>query len=116
MVGSTFYNSQFSRGNLISFTTVEGEVVINLFDPLLNKAMSQIKNYQVYSYSEIDKIVNISYQAYGTTSLWWAILLFSGLIHPYEIPSGYVLKIPDLSDLISAVTPIVNKIGQVVTL
>lgn len=116
MATTTYYNAQYARGNLISFVTVNGVKQINIFDPRILKAVLQIQSYQTYTYSDGDKIVNISYQAYATTSLWWVILMYNGLIHPYEIPIGYLLKIPDMSELVANITPAINSIGQVVSI
>lgn len=58
----------------------------------------QIKAYRIYTYpGSRPPLTTISYQHYGNTSLWWAILFYNGYIHPGEIPGGVALKIPALS-------------------
>lgn len=44
-------------------------------------------------------ITSLAYQLYGTTSLWYVLLLINGHAHPQEIPNGAVLYVPNLRDL-----------------
>lgn len=44
-------------------------------------------------------ITTISTQIYGTTSLWWVLLLINGYAHPEEIQRGAVLLVPNISDI-----------------
>lgn len=43
------------------------------------------------------KITTLSYQVYGTTSLWAIILYLNGYSHPDEIPAGATLLLPSQS-------------------
>jgi len=43
---------------------------------------------------------NISYIAYRTTSLWWLIAKFNGIIYPYsELQAGTILYIPNFNEI-----------------
>lgn len=44
-------------------------------------------------------LTTISYQLYGTTSLWWILLLINGYAHPDEIQRGAVLLVPNAVDI-----------------
>lgn len=54
----------------------------------------------VYTLKAKAYLPNISYKFYGTTSLWWVIARFNGILFPLkEIQIGTKLFIPRLSDL-----------------
>lgn len=61
-------------------------------------------------------ITTLSYKTYGTTSLWYIILLVSGYAHPHEIPIGAKLLLPRIEDIdkILKQQPVSNR-GRVVT-
>lgn len=47
----------------------------------------------------------ISYQVYGTTSLWRVILEYNGLVDPLnDVYAGMVLNLPDKATITSALT------------
>lgn len=45
------------------------------------------------------KITTLSFQVYGTTSLWYVPLYVSGYCHPHEVPHGSVLYFPALQKI-----------------
>lgn len=74
-----------------------------------------IKSYVPYPFDGTLTIENISYRMYGTTSLWWIIIMYNGLTHPLEIQPGTVLFIPSISDINQILTILPkNQIGQIV--
>lgn len=115
---STFYNPKYVRSRFVVLTDVDGTPTIDVFASKVREILERIKGYSTYTFSNMDKLVTISYRAYGTTSLWWLILVFNGFIHPYDIEPGTVIKIPDLFEITKAIADIVNasKIGEVVEL
>ena len=113
---STFFNAKYARSSFVKPIIINGNQEINYLDPSVYKALQNVTNYQLYTFSDKDKLVNISYQAYNTTSAWWLILMYNGYLHPYEIPNGTTLKIPSLFDLTSNLYNSNSNIGQVVTL
>lgn len=50
-------------------------------------------------------ITTVSYNLYGTTSLWSVILYLNGFMHPDELPPGTTLIVPSRN----AVDSIINK-------
>jgi hypothetical protein len=52
---------------------------------------------------EVDRLWIISYEAYGTPDLWWAIAYYNGISDAYSLKAGDKLKLPSLQDLMSSV-------------
>ena len=95
----------------------QSENQIDLLNPKIVKLFDYITNYNTHVYQAHEKIVTLSYNYYGTTSLWWLIILASGQIHPYEIQPGTTLLLPFLnqvSDGINALNAANNTVSKVV--
>lgn len=41
----------------------------------------------------------LSYRLYGTTSLWWLILTYNGILKPSKLTVGTLVKYPSLQDI-----------------
>lgn len=70
------------------------------YDPLDSKITGMLdssRTVKTHRYSG-EAITTISYKHYGTTSLWYAILMFNGFSHVDEIPRGYDIKIPEVAN------------------
>jgi len=115
-----FYQPTSSNANFLRSKFISAVDVINNFQPenhvdLLNPKLIQLINsltvFSTYQFKRADKLVNISYKYYRTTSLWWLILLASGQIHPYEIPEGSVLLLPSLTEMADAINRL-NPVNQ----
>ena len=51
----------------------------------------------------------LSAQVYGTPHLWWVIYEFNGIKDPlFEITTGTILKIPELSRVLEAIQSLEN--------
>jgi len=54
---------------------------------------------------------------YGTTSLWWLVVLCSEYTHPHEIPTGTTINLPTLTTIQSnfekALTGLRNKVVEI---
>lgn len=101
---STNYDPSFARSAFMAtvVSTDDGSVWIDPLDQRLLNLLNGDIPYDAFSYRS-ESITTISFRYYRTTSLWWLIVMFNGFIHPHEIPSGYVLKIPKLSYILSKV-------------
>ena len=97
----------------------QSEQTVDLLNPKLHKIFDYVTYYANYTYRNHEKVVNISYNSYGTTSLWWLILLASGQIHPYEILPGTNLLLPSLPQVaagINAMNPTTKSVAKVVSI
>lgn len=64
----------------------------------------------IYTLPVTNFLPNISVKFYGTSSLWWVIARFNGIIFPLsEIKAGTKLFIPSLSDISKALNQAQNK-------
>lgn len=101
---SSEYDKTYSRLNFMgTVPDGSGNVWVDPLDPNLQSLLSGDIPYDVYVYKN-DAITTISQNYYNTTSLWWLIVMFNGFVHPHMIPSGYSLKIPKLTYILSRVT------------
>jgi hypothetical protein len=85
------------------------------YDPLDLRVSSSIfeglTTLEEYDYDGMP-ITTISFRYTGTTSLWWVIVQYNGFLHPDEIPNGFKLKIPDLSDIKTKLLKSVSRKGE----
>lgn len=58
-----------------------------------------VKSWRPYEYNGTEHITSISYKVYRTTTLYWLIEIYNGIMHSLEIPAGMILKIPDLASV-----------------
>lgn len=85
------------------------EQIYNFFD---NKLMFLDEVYSCYMYTLPSKnfLPNISVKFYGTSSLWWVIARYNGIMYPLkEIEAGITLKIPEMSAITKAINNAQNK-------
>ena len=116
---SSHYNARYARSNALTLITLENDdgtpyAEIDLFDIRIHRLITSVKKAQPYTINQSEKLVNISYQAYNTTSLWWVLVLYNGLIHAYDIYPGMVLRIPDLFEITIALNQFPSRVGEVV--
>lgn len=67
-------------------------------DPLSQKLLDLVENiptYKVHMYSADETFTTLVYRAYGSTSLWWLVLLYNGLFSPLDLMPGMVINFPD---------------------
>lgn len=116
---STNYDPAFARTKFMETvvaTDYEAKEWVDPLDPRLLNLLSHDTPFTKYTYNS-ESMTTLSYLNYGTTSLWWLILMFNGFLHPHDIPSGYELKIPQLSFILAKIkSKAVNSIaGKIVT-
>lgn len=126
-MSSTNYNSRYDMTELMDVidTTIDDLLLANpnertyYSDPLAQKIVElsyRITNYTTYMISDADSITTIAYRAYGTTTLWWFLLMFNGLDHVMQLVAGMELRIPDKSQIDSIIADLKKDpgIGQVI--
>lgn len=92
----------------VSYTTGRGrdtkvERMYNFFD---NKLMFLEDTYNciVYTVQQPVFLPNLSVRFYNTSSLWWVIARYNGIIFPLkEVEIGTILYIPELSAITKAI-------------
>lgn len=104
---ATFTNSNLTIDNFmrpISYRTGKGTSVKtnyleNFYDNKL-RFLNQGYKCTVYTVQQKTFLPNLSVRMYGTSSLWWVIARFNGIIYPLsEIQVGTRLYIPNLSEI-----------------
>lgn len=105
---STFYNPRASIKEFQAVVPVEkenGQIEqrVDMLDPKMMAAIRGITQHTYVKYDGTVHITTISFTAYGTTTWWWAIMMYNGFIHPLEIEPGTIIKIPARVDLESAI-------------
>lgn len=114
---STQYNEKYARSRFQAIAMLNGIPEIDYFSSRFQEAILRVKTATPYMFSQGDKVVNISHRAYGTTSLWWVIMLYNGFVHPYDVSAGDTLRIPDLYEITRAIAEVnVPRIGEVIEL
>ena len=80
-------------------TDIKKKLVSNFYDSKLD-FLNQTFTCSVYSLETSNYLPNIAVKFYGTSSLWWVIARFNGIIFPLkEIQVGTKLFIPELSEI-----------------
>lgn len=78
---------------------IQEKETYNFYDNKL-RFLNNSFNCSVYTVTSPLFLPNLSVQYYGTSSLWWVIAKFNGIIYPLrEITVGKVLYIPDLGSI-----------------
>ncbi len=113
----TFYNPQYALSNILGVVTIKGIDYLDMLDPRIIKFINSVKNFQITVYDSSVPLTTLAYQIYGTTTLYWTILVFNGYFHELEIPVGAVLKLPNLNDFKDIFIPQVaaQRRGQTIT-
>ena len=78
-------------------------------DPLLDRIipeLNRIKNYTLHEILQDERGAPdlISLREYNTDEFWWMLLAYNGISSYRALVEGNVLKVPDMSSLISIVT------------
>lgn len=83
--------------------------MLNFFDNRLSFLEDTYLS-EVYDVSNPQHLPNLSVNTYKTSSLWWVIARFNGLVFPHsEIVRGKQLYLPDLQQLSRALNKTANK-------
>jgi hypothetical protein len=97
---STLYQDNFARSpQLDVFSNYLGEQWIDPLTPSFIRFLKSDFKYATHEFVASEPLTTVSYRYYDTTSLWYLIVYVNGFMHPDEIPSGTLLKIPYKSDI-----------------
>lgn len=135
MLLSTHGNSEMARASFMQDVDHQFKTKLDLtkdsdsrfnkpwVDPLDPELMSRLRFKESdmldYAYDGVTPITNISYNLYGTTTLWYVIVYVNGLLNPLEIPGGTVLKVPKkdvLAEKFRKKTAQESRVGSVVVI
>lgn len=87
--------------------------------PELVSLLEKAKDTTPVQYVSGTKITTLSYQYYGTTSMWSIILYLNGYQHPDEIPPGAILNLPSkesIDRILDAASRQTSNYGKVFTI
>lgn len=110
---STFYNPTLVRTAFMDVHTIEDNddflnvkttyQLLDLQSEEIYRILRNLTRYTVYRWKSTDKLSNLSYNYYETTSLWWIIAAFNGIVHELELEDGTEILIPDHLQIIETV-------------
>jgi hypothetical protein len=87
-----------------SFKTAYSLPGYSLLDHLQGSYIRLIRSLNTDQYHTIlpeeeGDLPKLAYKFFGTTEAWWIIGVFNGVINPFDdLPSGKVIKIPNISN------------------
>lgn len=84
---------------LPTIVTGDGERVIDVLSERFIELLESITVTTPYTVVEGDKITTVCHQFYGTTSLYYLILYYNGLLFWDEVRPGDVIHIPSLGQI-----------------
>lgn len=100
------YNVEYYLNNLSRYKKIDelllydNKVIKAMLSPL-DMAIVGINIDNTITYQVPDKFKNrldlIALEFYGTSTLYWVICYANSITNPYDIPTGKVLYIPDIS-------------------
>lgn len=121
---STHYVPKYARKNFmptVDLVNRKGRLVetITVLDTLNPKLTNLVKNLTSVEEHVIlggESLPNIAYKYYKTTSLYWLLCMYNGIIHPLDLVIGKTLLIPSLTQLNQNINQSANidKLGEVV--
>lgn len=114
---ATFTNKKLNASNYmetVEYTEGRGKNtktknMYNFFDNRL-RFLEGSYNSEIYEVENIVHLPNLTHKYYSTTSLWWVLARFNGIIFPLsEMKRGQQLYIPELQELSKSLNKSDNK-------
>lgn len=101
---STNYDKRYATNNLmrtyeLEFANGTIDQFIDYSDWDFTSIIKRIRNSRSIRYNGYEKFTTIVHRVYGNTTIYRLIMIFNGFMHPYEIESGAVIKLPDPVEL-----------------
>ena len=92
---STRVDTKFLISELFeSLEYAEGEYWLNIHDKRVETLLKLPRSVNI-TYTGDKNVTTLSYETYGTTSLWWLIVTCSGYTHAHEIPYNTDISVPE---------------------
>jgi len=84
----------YDYANIFStFTDEDGYKYFDLLNNLVIQGEIDSVLYSEIFYNENTSWYDLSYKYYGTTRLWWTILIANNIINPFDVKTGERIKI-----------------------
>ena len=99
MTLSTASSPKYWQTTLLPTITINGVSHIDVLADRLVDLIETITTAIPYTVREGDKLTTVCYQFYQTTSLYYLILTYNGLLFWDEVSPGDIIQIPDLSQI-----------------
>lgn len=90
--------SQTSRYQVLRVIEDEGDTYLETYN---QKFVPETEgdSYHIVEHSEVNRLDIISEKYYNTPDYWWAIALANGMIDPFVVSEGVMLRIPSFTTL-----------------
>jgi len=82
---------------------------LDVLEGRLVEAIRAIRVWTPHKYQLGNNLPLISYRFYGTTTLYWAIATYNGIVDPFSIQQGQVIRIPAYSQIMQALSIYKNR-------
>lgn len=117
-MATTNANPQYYRSNFMDkvFDPQTGYEEVDPLSPRIHEIINGITSWQIHPYKAGERLTTIANFYHGTTSTWWIILMFNGLVSTMELQPGMLLKIPSLSQFREARQRTATVVPTIVTI
>lgn len=97
---SLFFNIVKDENNDTFLDVLEGRLV---------EAIRSIRLWTPHKYQLGNNLPLISYRFYGTTTLYWVIATYNGIVDPFSIQQGQVIRVPSYTQVMQALSIYKNR-------
>lgn len=87
------YQGLSSRYQTLRVVENEGQTYLETYNQVKIPESSS-DSYHIVGHDEINRLDIISNLYYGTPTFWWAIALANGMIDPFLVSEGVMLRVP----------------------
>ena len=109
---STHLKLKYTRASLIPVENGVPDVLNSQYTGLIEA----IQSYENHTYKRGEHLPNIAKRYHGTTTTYWIIAAYNGIIHPLDLEPGTVIRIPSLQDIDQYLNLVSSRVGQLVEL
>ena len=109
---STHFRTKYSRDRLLP--VIDGNP--DFLDTRMAELLNSFQSYNIHTFREGEHLPNIAKRYHGTTTTYWIIASYNGVIHPLDIEPGTILRIPRLQDIDQYLNLVNSRIGETVTI
>ena len=98
--GSPNYNASFDITKYYDvLKDSNGVEFTSFFNVLLSRGIRSIRGYTELTWRSSFRIENVAYSYHGTTTTYPYILMYNGIVSPFDIQNGMVIRIPSITEL-----------------
>lgn len=101
---STNLNPAYLKAGYYEVKNVDGKDFRDVLTTRLISNIRAITSIRTHIWTQDDKLENLCFKYYGTTTVYWLVMIYNGIVCPFSIMEGAMLKFPSFSDMTKALT------------